>query len=222
MAVSEQQPSRSWAISTEGVTSWADPGRVRRAPGDDCDNKQTARWGAVARRVAKSFRCRPSAAGERTVGDIPMVLDLDPAWVQLPSTPSQLQLTDGTALVMARAVSVPTKSEHQSEHLVAALSAAGIFVDPKFSGRVGDDWPIETIVKDQKRRGFLRVQLCPDGSQALLVYVGRCHRRRGGWPIAARARALPQERRRSPGLAPIGARHNRRLTGSAVRLCPLD
>jgi hypothetical protein len=144
----------------------------------------SSHWGVerLHRRVAASFRCRPDAAKERTVGDIPVVFDVKGEWSRLAITPGALQITDGRFMLMAQHGDVRTIKGETLRALEAARPGW------KIGDQVGDDWPIEISEDGAAMRGWMSLRPCPEGGQLFVMAFGEAQDRKQARALLGRAR----------------------------------
>jgi hypothetical protein len=184
------QQTRSWALRIGDHRAWS----TQMVCGARTVMLTTVSsfWGVerLHRRVAASFRCRPDAAKEQTVGDFPVVFEVEGDWFRLPSSPGQLQITDGQFFLMAQLTPVRALRSETLRVIEAAYPGA------KVGKPQGDDWPIEIVEDGEELQGWMSPRLCRDGSQLFVMAFGDAKDRKGAKAL------LPRVRCRRPDEAP--------------------
>jgi hypothetical protein len=119
------------------------------------------------RRILESFVCRPDPEQEKTSGSIafPLVLDL-PAWKVLTRDGSQLQLTDGKAVLILQAVSRDIKLD-LVKMIAPMFKALGMDVEAGAidHGRV----PLKLSQGGEVSLGFAQLIQCPTATALVLA-----------------------------------------------------
>ena len=184
------QQTRSWAVRVGDRTSWST--QIACGARRVVLRTTSSHWGVerLHRRVAASFRCRPDAAKEKTVGDVPVLFDVEGDWFHLPSSPSQLQITDGQFILMAQRADVRTLKSETLRVVEAALPGY------KIGERVGDDWPVEIVEDGEELYGWMSLRPCREGDQFFVMAFGDAKDRKEAKAL------LPRVRCRRPDEAP--------------------
>jgi len=166
VAIPGPEPTRSWAFRIGGATCWAT--QVVCGLRSVMLMTLSSHRGVerLHRRVAGSLRCRPDAAQEVTLDDIPVVFDLEPGWFPTPGDSDDLGITNGRTLLMARPITLPSAPVVDVVQTVKAwTTASGI----ELRDRVGDDWRIDVTQDGERLHGWVTVRDCQSSRQALVL-----------------------------------------------------
>ena len=116
---------------------------------------------ALHERIVKSFVCKPDPALEATAKKIfPLVIDL-PGWYVLAEEPDQLQITDGTSLLMMRAQDAKLDID-PSIVVEGMFKAAGM--NGSITGRHGKRVDIRIEDGSDQMNGWVRLVPCPNAT----------------------------------------------------------
>jgi hypothetical protein len=123
------------------------------------------------RNVVRSLTCTPDAAKEAALktGGSALVLDL-PGWKTVERTPTFMQLSDGTAIVMLlQGVPDNIGNAELGPVLVPLMKANGVDMTaaPPRDGRIG----LTMKAGSESAAGWARVFHCPKASEALLAFA---------------------------------------------------
>jgi hypothetical protein len=174
VAIPGSSAMRSWVVDADDTALWVTQVLCGRRRMNIITGGARADVEALHRRVAGSFRCRPDPTRERSVEDVPIVLDLGSSWRRFDNDNSkQVQLTDGKYLVIAQALT-PTPDE-----MVPTLASA--FPGMHVGVRNDDGWSMEMDLHGQKGAGWVRLHACPEWNVSVLLMclsisagAGRC------------------------------------------------
>ncbi len=164
IAIAGPEPNNSWAFRAGSATGMATQvvcGARRLLLRTLSKSGDVER---LHRQIAASLRCRPDAAKERMIDDVPVVLGLGPGWFRMWRTEAQLMLTNRRWFVTAR----PLQRSARNPDLVKALSTAGGLPGIELRERVGDDWLIQMRTDGTRLTGWATLRDCPDNDRTLL------------------------------------------------------
>jgi hypothetical protein len=182
IAIVGRYKTRSWAVRFGRQTSWSTQIVCGARRVTLITISGDAAVEQLHRRVAASFRCRPDAAKERTVGEVPVVFEVGARWFHQPSEGHDFRITDGRFVLIARQIDGRILPAELRQFAEAALPGF------KFHDRVGDDWPFELKEDGETTRGWMTVRVCPEGGQLLLMSLGDADGHKDARGLLARAR----------------------------------
>jgi hypothetical protein len=139
------------------------------------------------RRIVASLRCHPDAAAEADVGDVPLVLQLPPAYHRVLSPPGHLVLTSDRKMVMAQIVAGQLTPEAGAKEMEAAgVLGPGVHV----GAREGTQFSVESETGDELYGWTTTLACRASGLSIWLTAVSRISRddAREGQEILRQAR----------------------------------
>jgi hypothetical protein len=149
-------------------------------------------WGGARlhRRIGESFLCHPDPPLEKDLANVPVVLDVGPGWYRMDTSPAQIHITNGSAIVMAGPLTGTT-----SESAIVSLLESGKFW-PRLTveRRSGDHWPVALNVRGDRWPGWLLLKTCADRPDVLfLMFLSPAGRSEEGLAILRRGRCRRED-----------------------------
>jgi hypothetical protein len=147
--------THSWSVLNDGVGLWATHAQCGRRRVTVMTSAPDRRGEDLQRQVVATLRCRPDAAEEHRLDDVPLVMPLPPGWFRKHKPANGMNVSDGKTTVMVVGVDRPL-----SEEALDLMVAAAVPQDHRLLRKEGNEWPFEGHRGGAQFSGWVTERTC--------------------------------------------------------------